>query len=192
MTRAVAALRTLAVAALLAAAGPAAGPAAAMATTPLTPGRIAFDDFMTGQIYAVNPDGTGLAQLTHYPQGIGGRFPDWSPDGSRILFARVKYPDFMGRIRNELPQLGKHGVEPLEQRVEGKAEAVKLVAVCRSGQQCIEFGVRRRGQLANHAGRLLRQVGHRLQAARDEESRYQSRQNECDGKYDESRAAKSR
>src|SRR5690348_9494488 len=98
MTRAAAVLRTLAVAALLAAAGLTTGPAAAMAASPLAPGRIAFDDFMTGQIYAVNPDGTGLAQLTHEPKGVAGRFPDWSPDGSRILFARVNMSNFMGRI----------------------------------------------------------------------------------------------
>ena len=26
---------------------------------------IAFSDFTTGQVYAVNPDGTGMTQLTH-------------------------------------------------------------------------------------------------------------------------------
>ena len=98
MTRAAAVLRTLAVAALLAAAGLTTGAAPAVAAGPLTPGRIAFSNFGTGQIYAVNPDGTGLVQLTHYPQGISGRFPDWSPDGSRILFARVNNSNFVGRI----------------------------------------------------------------------------------------------
>jgi len=91
-------LRTLAVAALLAAAGLTTGAAPAVAAGPLTSGRIAFSDFGTGQIYAVNPDGTGLVQLTHEPEGISGRFPDWSPDGSRILFARVNNSNFVGRI----------------------------------------------------------------------------------------------
>jgi Tol biopolymer transport system component len=53
---------------------------------------------MTGQVYAVNPDGAGLAQLTHEPTGIAARFPDWSPDGSRMLFARVSLSNFVGRI----------------------------------------------------------------------------------------------
>ena len=64
MRRAVAALRTLAVAASLAAACLAIPAAPAMAGGPPATGRIAFSDFVTNQIYAVNPDGTGLAQLT--------------------------------------------------------------------------------------------------------------------------------
>ena len=38
---------------------------AARATFPGVDGRIAFSDFITGQIYAMNPDGSGLVQLTH-------------------------------------------------------------------------------------------------------------------------------
>ena len=33
-------------------------------------------------IHTVNPDGTNLTLLTR------GQFPSWSPDGSRIVFAR--------------------------------------------------------------------------------------------------------
>ena len=71
--------------------------AAPAAAAPAT-GRIAFTDGATHQIYAVNPDGTGLAQLTHEPTGIAARWPDWSPQGSRILFARVSLSNFVGRI----------------------------------------------------------------------------------------------
>jgi Tol biopolymer transport system component len=46
----------------------------------------------------VNPDGTGLAQLTHEPQGISAQGPDWSPDGSRILFFRFNLSNGTGRI----------------------------------------------------------------------------------------------
>jgi TolB protein len=98
MTRAAAVLRTLAVAALLAAAGLTTGAAPAVAAGPLTPGRIAFTDFVTHQMYAVNPDGTGLVQLTHEPTGIAARSADWSPDGSHILFDRIKLSNFVGRI----------------------------------------------------------------------------------------------
>jgi Tol biopolymer transport system component len=98
MTRAAAALRTLAVAASLAAACLTTRAAPAMAAGPPVTGRIAFDDFVTGQIYAVNPDGTGLAQLTHEPKGFAARWPGWSPDGSRILFVRFNQSNAAGRI----------------------------------------------------------------------------------------------
>ncbi len=98
MRRAVARLRALAVAASLAAAGLAMGAGPATAASPPATGRIAFSDFVTGQLYAVNPDGTGLAQLTHEPTGIAARWPGWSPDGSRILFVRFNLSNFMGRI----------------------------------------------------------------------------------------------
>ena len=98
MRRAVAALRALAVAASLAAAGLATGAGPATAASPPATGRIAFSDFVTNQIYAVNPDGTGLAQLTHEPSGIAARWPDWLPGGSRILFVRFNLSNGMGRI----------------------------------------------------------------------------------------------
>jgi TolB protein len=98
MRRAVAALRALAVAASLAAAGLTITASPAVAAGPPATGRIAFWDFVTNQIYAVNPDGTGLAQLTHEPQGIQAQGPAWSPDGSRILFARFNISNGVGRI----------------------------------------------------------------------------------------------
>jgi Tol biopolymer transport system component len=53
--------------------------------------RIAFEadlvpitDFANSEIYVVNPDGTGLTNLTNKP---GGDFrPAWSPDGSKIAY----------------------------------------------------------------------------------------------------------
>jgi Tol biopolymer transport system component len=98
MRRAVAALRTLTVAASLAAACSAIPAAHALAGRLPATGRIAFSDFVTNQVYGVNPDGTGLVQLTHEPSGIAARWPDWSPDGSRILFVRFNPSDGMGRI----------------------------------------------------------------------------------------------
>jgi Tol biopolymer transport system component len=71
-------LAVLAVVAGLVLAGPAQG------TFPGPNGRIAFADFNTGQLYSINPDGTGLRQLTHLPAGAFAGHPDWSPDGRKI------------------------------------------------------------------------------------------------------------
>jgi TolB protein len=62
----------------------------ANATFPGSNGRIAFADYVSGQIYAVNPDGTGLRQLTHTGPNRANDFPSWSPNGKRILFARSR------------------------------------------------------------------------------------------------------
>jgi Tol biopolymer transport system component len=60
--------------------------AAAQATFPGANGRIAFDDAVTGQVYAVNPDGTGLVQLTHVARGQFAGDPGWSPDATHIAY----------------------------------------------------------------------------------------------------------
>ncbi len=50
-------------------------------------GKIAFSGFdgSTWQIYVVNPDGSGLQQLTHL-RGESAIQPAWSPDGSRVAY----------------------------------------------------------------------------------------------------------
>jgi TolB protein len=54
--------------------------------TDVTNGRIAFWDFISGQTFAVNPDGSGLVQLTHVGNGQFTQDPAWSPDGRHIVF----------------------------------------------------------------------------------------------------------
>lgn len=49
-------------------------------------GRIAFDDAGTGQIYQINPDGSGFVQATHLPPGQHAGHPTWSPDSTHIAF----------------------------------------------------------------------------------------------------------
>ena len=62
-------------------------------------GRIAWKgftspgDFSSSSIFAANPDGSHRARLTHPAAGIVDDLPDWSPDGSRILFERIFQPD---------------------------------------------------------------------------------------------------
>jgi len=71
------------------------GPAAlAGATAPAKNGRIAFTRFGLGngvrasEIFVANADGTGEQRITQAPSGYGDDLPDWSPDGSRIVFQR--------------------------------------------------------------------------------------------------------
>jgi Tol biopolymer transport system component len=60
-------------------------------------GQIAWKSFArvdgTWSIYVANPDGSGRRRLTHPAAGVHDDLPDWSPDGSRILFDRIFQPE---------------------------------------------------------------------------------------------------
>jgi TolB protein len=58
----------------------------AHATFPGPNGRIAFSDGNPGEIYTINPDGSGLEQVTDFGDGRGAGAPHWSPDGTRMVF----------------------------------------------------------------------------------------------------------
>jgi Tol biopolymer transport system component len=67
--------------------------APAHATVPGENGRIAFaryyNDAQTrGVIFTIQPDGTGVQQITHGRKGFPDFKPDWSPDGRWITFYR--------------------------------------------------------------------------------------------------------
>jgi Tol biopolymer transport system component len=59
----------------------------ALATSPARTGRIAFgaDTGSGSQLYTVRPNGHDLRQITHVDGDA--LFPEWSPDGRRIVFA---------------------------------------------------------------------------------------------------------
>jgi Tol biopolymer transport system component len=58
-------------------------------------GQIAWKGFpqagdeSTSWIYAANPDGSHLRRLTHPAPGVTDDLPDWSPDGSHLIFERI-------------------------------------------------------------------------------------------------------
>jgi Tol biopolymer transport system component len=60
----------------------------AQAAFPGANGRIVFDTAFghRPQIFTIRPDGTGLRQLTHVPKGHAAGSPEFSPDGTRVVF----------------------------------------------------------------------------------------------------------
>src|SRR6476619_2164317 len=57
-------------------------------------GRIAFRRYFNqahtyGAIFTINPDGTGLRQVTHPHRGVLDTQPDWAPNGRWIAFERI-------------------------------------------------------------------------------------------------------
>jgi hypothetical protein len=68
-------------------------PAGAGAVMPGDNGKIAFtrvDDSSKGEIYVVNPDGSGETNVTNDP--ANDHSPAWSPDGSELLFVSDRDP----------------------------------------------------------------------------------------------------
>lgn len=68
--------------------------ASSQATTPGRNGRIVFERLRFqntpwGELFLINPDGTGAQQLTHPPNGTEDSGADWSPDSKRIVFGRI-------------------------------------------------------------------------------------------------------
>jgi Tol biopolymer transport system component len=58
--------------------------AIASATFPGNNGRIAF--VQDGEIFTMEPDGSGLRQLTHFGPDSSASWPAWSADGKQIVF----------------------------------------------------------------------------------------------------------
>jgi TolB protein len=68
-------------------------------------GKIAFTS--DNVIYTINPDGSGLSQLTPIGNGFFDRFPAWSPDGTRIAFGRTTFT-----IKSQIYVMNADGSNP--------------------------------------------------------------------------------
>ena len=71
------------------------GNASQTQTESATNGHIAFERLrfqnspLWGELFVMNADGTGVRKLTLPPNGTEDTNPDWSPDGSRLVFERA-------------------------------------------------------------------------------------------------------
>src|SRR5258708_9833805 len=63
----------------------------ACATFPGKNGRITF--IQDGEVCTMNPDGTGIKQLTHLGPDNSASWPSWSADGKQIVFNEFPPPD---------------------------------------------------------------------------------------------------
>jgi Tol biopolymer transport system component len=67
---------------------------AAWASAPVERGQIVFRRYLdagrtTGALFTIRPDGTGVRQVTRPRRGVIDQYPDWSPDGRRLVFHRM-------------------------------------------------------------------------------------------------------
>jgi TolB protein len=85
------------------------GATAATATAATANGRIAFSqwDLLPGgnlsghsNVYTINPNGTGRRQLTHVGTKQAAGAPDWSPDGTKIVYESNQTGDYRIWVMN--------------------------------------------------------------------------------------------
>jgi TolB protein len=78
----------------------------AQATTPGKNGQIAFKRYLdsgrqTGAIFTISANGKAERQVTRPNAGVVDDQPDWSPDGSLLVFQRSVIPTAIYRIRSD-------------------------------------------------------------------------------------------
>src|SRR5207248_2152215 len=74
-------------------------------------GRIVFWDFTTGQVYSVNPNGSGLRQLTHTDSNHLASWPDFSPNGRHIIFS-LRLANADGNDQGRIWVMNANGSDP--------------------------------------------------------------------------------
>ena len=94
----------------------------ASATSSGKNGRIAFRRFFNdahtrGAIFTINPDGSGLKQITHRGKTLLDNEPDWAPNGRWIAFSRQApgQPHRLFKVRadgTDVTQLSHHPCAP--------------------------------------------------------------------------------
>jgi Tol biopolymer transport system component len=55
-------------------------------------------DQTKGVLFAMNPNGSHVSQITHPPKGWRDDVPEWSPDGTKVTFHRQRTNEYMSRI----------------------------------------------------------------------------------------------
>jgi Tol biopolymer transport system component len=81
-------------------------------------------DLTYSAIFAMNPDGSHVSQITHPPEGWKDDFPEWSADGQRLAFLRQAIDESTSRIMvlntetGDARQVG--GVMPTGREIEVK------------------------------------------------------------------------
>jgi dipeptidyl aminopeptidase/acylaminoacyl peptidase len=109
-------------------------------------GKIAFDN-AAGDIFAVNPDGSGLERLTNDPAARNIR-PDWSPNGQKIAFTtRRDGNDEIYSMNAE-----RHGADPTDLRP-GRGQRPSLVSRWRKDRLPKKRRRRQHRDLLNESGR---------------------------------------
>ena len=67
---------------------------AAWSTPSVENGQIVFRRYLdaartTGALFSANPDGRSVKQITRPARGVIDQYPDWSPDGKKLVFHRM-------------------------------------------------------------------------------------------------------
>jgi hypothetical protein len=105
----------------------------AQAAFPGANGRVVFDTAFSHrpQIFTIRPDGTGLRQLTRVAKGHAAGSPEFSPDGTKIVFTidgQIWVMNAGGGAQHQLAsQAGFADQQPL---VSGRAQD-RVLSLCR-------------------------------------------------------------